>query len=617
MAKKTIDSLCFGSDTHIFTLPYGTCSTAAATAAKTVAVQGGNFSLETGSRVLVKFTVTNTASNPTLNVSSTGAKAIFYKGSAISSSSLVANQIYEFVYTGTNWELIGDTEYTHPSSHAASMITGLATVATSGSYNDLTNKVPNGSATVAGITKVYPAASCTTYTSDEGTCTPLAVQNGAKKFAITRPSSTTEHAIVRYTNTTGDVENSKIIIEDVTNTRDTSKIANVIAIPAEGNKKMVYGYCTDQVDGTSFIGGVFPSDATEYPYAEGLAIGGTSGNLLWKGKVVATTNDIPANTDTTKVIAGNGLTGGGSANSSSGVTLNVGAGTGITVAADTVGLATVSGLTAGTYGPSAAVTGSNGATMNVPEITVDTYGRVTSITNRVYTAQNTANTDTKVTQAAAFATNYTTTSANYPVILGYSTATTAVTNTTNKSANFLYNPHQISGGLTISNTTASSSTSTGALKVSGGIGCAGNIYAAKVYGAVWNDYAEYRNQEEEIKPGYCVYSNDDGKVHLTTEKFQACDGIVSDTFGFGIGETDDCKTPLAVAGRVLAYAENPEELHAGDTVCAGPNGKVVKMTREEIREWPDRIVGIVSEIPTYETWGTGNVLVNGRIWIKI
>ena len=30
--------------------------------------------------------------------------------------------------------------YTHPTSHPASMITGLATVATSGSYNDLSNK---------------------------------------------------------------------------------------------------------------------------------------------------------------------------------------------------------------------------------------------------------------------------------------------------------------------------------------------------------------------------------------------------------------------------------------------------------------------------------------------
>ena len=146
----------------------------------------------------------------------------------------------------------------------------------------------------------------------------------------------------------------------------------------------------------------------------------------------------------------------------------------------------------------------------------------------------------------------------------------------------------------------------------------GNATAKALYGAVWNDYAEFRNQKEIIEPGYCVASVDNGQVYKTTEKFQACDGIVSDTFGFAIGETDECKTPLAVAGRVLAYySGNRENYHAGDTVCAGPEGKVCKMTREEIREWPDRIIGIVSEIPEYESWGTGNVPVNGRIWIKI
>ena len=142
--------------------------------------------------------------------------------------------------------------------------------------------------------------------------------------------------------------------------------------------------------------------------------------------------------------------------------------------------------------------------------------------------------------------------------------------------------------------------------------------APKVYGAVWNDYAEYRSQKEEIEPGYCVASADNGQIYKTTKKFQACDGIVSDTFGFAIGETDKCKTPLAVAGRVLAYCEGDKyDYHSGDTVCAGPDGRVCKMTREEIREWPDRIIGIVSEIPEYETWGTGNVNVNGRIWIKV
>ena len=140
----------------------------------------------------------------------------------------------------------------------------------------------------------------------------------------------------------------------------------------------------------------------------------------------------------------------------------------------------------------------------------------------------------------------------------------------------------------------------------------------KLYGAVWNDYAEFRTQKETIEPGYCVASSNNGQVYKTTEKFQACDGIVSDTFGFSIGETDECKTPLAVAGRVLAYFHgNREDYYSGDTVCAGPDGKICKMTREEIKEWPDRIIGIVSEIPEYETWGTGNIPVNGRIWIKI
>ena len=84
---------------------------------------------------------------------------------------------------------------------------------------------PNASGTIAGMTIVYPAASCTTFSSDSGTITPLAAQKAAKMFAITRPSSSTNKAIVRYSNTTGDVQDSKIIIEDVTNSRDSSKKA--------------------------------------------------------------------------------------------------------------------------------------------------------------------------------------------------------------------------------------------------------------------------------------------------------------------------------------------------------------------------------------------------------
>ena len=105
---NAINSLNFGNNTYTFTLPYGSCSTAAGTAAKTVSVD--NFSLETGARVAVKFTVTNTASSPTLNVNSTGAKAIYYKGAAITAGYLAANKVYEFIYNGTQWDLIGDVD---------------------------------------------------------------------------------------------------------------------------------------------------------------------------------------------------------------------------------------------------------------------------------------------------------------------------------------------------------------------------------------------------------------------------------------------------------------------------------------------------------------------------
>lgn len=146
----------------------------------------------------------------------------------------------------------------------------------------------------------------------------------------------------------------------------------------------------------------------------------------------------------------------------------------------------------------------------------------------------------------------------------------------------------------------------------------GAFSAESVYGAVWNDYAEFRVSAEQIMPGQVVYSDNRGELHKTTERLQAFEGVVSDTFGFAIGETDKAKTPLAVAGRVLVYPdEDRYTFHAGDAVCTGKFGTVSKMTREEIIAYPDRIVGIVSEIPEYETWGSGNVPVYNRIWIRV
>lgn len=173
----------------------------------------------------------------------------------------------------------------------------------------------------------------------------------------------------------------------------------------------------------------------------------------------------------------------------------------------------------------------------------------------------------------------------------------------------------VTGVTVFSNTTTSTSTSTGAVKISGGLGVAKDIYGAKVHGSVYNDYAEYRQSIDHIEPGYIVYSDDEGILRKTKNRLQHFEGVVSDTFGFSIGKTDKAQTPLAVAGRVLVYTD--EELHAGDVVCAGENGKASKMDNIEIANKPDRIVGIVSEIPTYDTWGEDNIPVNGRVWIRV
>jgi len=54
---------------------YGTCDTAAGTAAKVVNNVTG-FHLNTGVMMAVKFSNNNTVANPTLNVNGTGAKAL-------------------------------------------------------------------------------------------------------------------------------------------------------------------------------------------------------------------------------------------------------------------------------------------------------------------------------------------------------------------------------------------------------------------------------------------------------------------------------------------------------------------------------------------------------------
>ena len=102
---------------------YGTCSTVAATAAKTVACFG--FQLITGAEFTVNFTITNTASSPTLNVNDTGAMPMYYRGKAIKAGYLAANRTYTFRYNGAQYDLVGDINEASRSIVAVSEPTDL------------------------------------------------------------------------------------------------------------------------------------------------------------------------------------------------------------------------------------------------------------------------------------------------------------------------------------------------------------------------------------------------------------------------------------------------------------------------------------------------------------
>lgn len=152
----------------------------------------------------------------------------------------------------------------------------------------------------------------------------------------------------------------------------------------------------------------------------------------------------------------------------------------------------------------------------------------------------------------------------------------------------------------------------------GNIKSNGEITATKVKNAVYNDYQEYRNSVSRIEAEYVCVESENGNIELCKKDRQKnIQGIQSDTYGTIMGDSNQNNTPVSVQGRVLVYADNKRKLKIGDQVCTTKNGKIRKMKWYEKILFPEQIVGIVSEFPTYETWGTDNIAVNNRIWLNI
>ena len=112
VARSASDAASVAYSTAVTALPkYGSNTQTGSTQAKTVTISEFPTTLTQGQRISVLFTNKNTATSPTLNVSSTGAKPIVTSdGQSITADNVnevgwPANSLVSFIFDGTNWRI--------------------------------------------------------------------------------------------------------------------------------------------------------------------------------------------------------------------------------------------------------------------------------------------------------------------------------------------------------------------------------------------------------------------------------------------------------------------------------------------------------------------------------
>lgn len=240
--KRNIDGVQFDGSANI--VHFGSCSTAAGTAAKVVSCTG--FVLASGSRITVKFTTTNTAANPTLNVNSTGAKAIKYRGSTISAGYLAANRVYTFIYDGTDYELVGDinTDTNTTYSTGTASTAGLTRLYTS------TGSATNGTMTQKAITDALAGKSSSSHTHNyAGSSSAGGAANSAVKLTTARTINGTSF------DGTKNITLNAMYAEDLSNKNVSLNTYNL----SSGTPKVKYYFCPTDGAGDGITGR--PDDA--------------------------------------------------------------------------------------------------------------------------------------------------------------------------------------------------------------------------------------------------------------------------------------------------------------------------------------------------------------------
>lgn len=338
---------------------YGTCTTAADVAAKVINTGDPTWVLTAGSVIAIKSTYTNTALNPTLNVNGTGAKSIWYDGALLTTTHLAmagsSTRPCMYVYDGTNYVWMSwsvDTDFTGT----------LATVATTGSYNDLSNKptIPNQ------LSQLNDDATHRVVTDTE-----KSTWNAKSNFSGSYTDLTDKPTIPTVYNATLTIQKNGSEVGTFTANQSTDKTIN-ITVPTDYIDTAGTGL-TKSGSTLSLTSGVVTA-GTKGPTAD---VTGSDGNTIKVPKVTVDTygrvTGLAEYTYTSK-----------------NTTYSAASGGGLSLSGTAFSLAN-SGVTAGSYGPSANVSPGSSGSFSVPYVTVDAKGRVTAASTKTITLPNSEN----------------------------------------------------------------------------------------------------------------------------------------------------------------------------------------------------------------------------------
>lgn len=243
-------------------IPYGYCTTAAATVAKTVTVSPAVTSLETGLAIAVKFQYANTSTSPTLNVNNLGAVAIKRYGTTAAGTSAAsnwnANSVVMLIYDGTYWMLtdfnnttysgMTDAEYQAGTGTSNRLITPARLKAAILYHAPVTSV--NGS---TGAVTVNVPTKTSDLTNDSGFITASAVPNPSSAVPVMDGTAAA--------GSSDDYARADHVHPSDTTKQDALTTAQLAAVDSGINASIVGNFTPTQV-GTTYTSNAYVSSAS-------------------------------------------------------------------------------------------------------------------------------------------------------------------------------------------------------------------------------------------------------------------------------------------------------------------------------------------------------------------